>query len=177
MKYKLGRRSFKSLIYIKLYLWGKSTSFFMTILAKQSHPRNNLISNALTDWPYETDLLLKLADPGLLLFIFVLFKHKFKRKNWRVRWMWTLNVGLEGDHADHLTTTTARKTDLCYCLINLPSSIIFQRFAGQIVNKRKWLRTSLRQTCGQSYKWFTLAIYDSRVVIWSIFKSGTTLEL
>ena len=30
--------------------------------------------------------------------------------------------------------------------------------------------------CGQSYKQFTLVIYNSRVVIWGIFKSGTTLE-
>ena len=33
-----------------------------------------------------------------------------------------------------------------------------------------------KQTSGQSYKHFTLVIYDSRVVIWGIFKSGTTLE-
>ena len=32
------------------------------------------------------------------------------------------------------------------------------------------------QICGQSYKHFTLVNYDSRVVIWGIFKSGTTLE-
>ena len=32
------------------------------------------------------------------------------------------------------------------------------------------------ETSGQSYKQFTLVIYDSRVVIWGIFKSGTTLE-
>ena len=31
-------------------------------------------------------------------------------------------------------------------------------------------------TSGQSYKRFTLVIYDSRVVIWGIFKSGMTLE-
>ena len=31
-------------------------------------------------------------------------------------------------------------------------------------------------TSGQSYKTFTLVNYDSRVVIWGIFKSGTTLE-
>ena len=30
--------------------------------------------------------------------------------------------------------------------------------------------------CGKSYKQFTLVIYNSRVVIWGIFKSGTTLE-
>ena len=29
---------------------------------------------------------------------------------------------------------------------------------------------------GQSYKQFTIVIYDSRVVIWGNFKSGTTLE-
>ena len=32
------------------------------------------------------------------------------------------------------------------------------------------------ETSGQSYKQFALVIYDSRVVIWGIFKSGTTLE-
>ena len=31
-------------------------------------------------------------------------------------------------------------------------------------------------SCGQSYKHFTLVNYDSRVVIWGIFQSGTTLE-
>ena len=31
-------------------------------------------------------------------------------------------------------------------------------------------------TCGQSYKHFTLVNYDSGVVIWGIFQSGTTLE-
>ena len=30
--------------------------------------------------------------------------------------------------------------------------------------------------CGQSYKHFTLVIYNSRVVIWGIFQSGMTLE-
>ena len=30
--------------------------------------------------------------------------------------------------------------------------------------------------CDQSYKASTIVIYDSRVVIWDIFKSGTTLE-
>ena len=30
--------------------------------------------------------------------------------------------------------------------------------------------------CGQSYKAYTIVIYDSTVIIWGIFKSGTTLE-
>ena len=29
---------------------------------------------------------------------------------------------------------------------------------------------------GQSYKHFTILNYDSRVIIWGIFKSGMTLE-
>ena len=33
-----------------------------------------------------------------------------------------------------------------------------------------------QRTSGQSYKHFTLVNYNSRVVIWGIFKSGTTLE-
>ena len=31
--------------------------------------------------------------------------------------------------------------------------------------------------CDQSYKQFTLVIHESGVVLWGIFKSGTTLEL
>ena len=31
-------------------------------------------------------------------------------------------------------------------------------------------------TSGQSYNHFTIVNYDSSVVIWGIFKSGTTLE-
>ena len=37
-------------------------------------------------------------------------------------------------------------------------------------------RAVVRLTSGQSYKHFTIVNYDSRVVIWGIFKSGTTLE-
>ena len=32
------------------------------------------------------------------------------------------------------------------------------------------------ETCSQSYKQFTIIIYESRVVIWGIFKSCMTLE-
>ena len=32
-------------------------------------------------------------------------------------------------------------------------------------------------SCGQSYKHFTIVIYDPRVIIWDVFKSGATLEL
>ena len=35
---------------------------------------------------------------------------------------------------------------------------------------------AISMTSGQFYKQFTLVIYDPIVVIWSVFKSGTTLE-
>ena len=42
------------------------------------------------------------------LFIFVLFKHKFYKKNCRLLWDSNRIVGIKGEHADHLTTTTAQ---------------------------------------------------------------------
>ena len=47
------------------------------------------------------------ANPGLSLFIFVLFKHSFYRKNLGFSGIRTRIVRVEGEHADHLTTTTA----------------------------------------------------------------------
>ena len=34
-----------------------------------------------------------------------------------------------------------------------------------------------REPCGQSYKSSTIVNYESRVILWGNFKSGTTLEL
>ena len=45
------------------------------------------------------------------LFIFVLFKHKFYRKTVDVSGIRTLIIGVEGEHADHLITTTAPLSD------------------------------------------------------------------
>ena len=49
----------------------------------------------------------KWANPGLFLFIFVLFKHNIKEKTLGFSRIRTRIVGVEGEHADHLTTTTA----------------------------------------------------------------------
>ena len=51
----------------------------------------------------------------------------------------------------------------------------------EIYKKPSYVKTNSKcienpKTSGQSYKQFTLVIYDSRVVIWGILKSGTTLE-
>ena len=52
-------------------------------------------------------LFFKWANPGLFLFNFVLFKYKFNRKTVSISGNQTRTVGEEGEHADHLTTTTA----------------------------------------------------------------------
>ena len=49
------------------------------------------------------------------------------------------------------------------------SNIIFMHFL-------RCLETIDSVNCGQSYKQLMLVIYDSRVIIWGIFKSGMTLE-
>ena len=46
--------------------------------------------------------------PASFLLIFVLFKHKFYRKTVDVSGIQIRNIRVEGEHADHLTTTTAQ---------------------------------------------------------------------
>ena len=54
-------------------------------------------------------ILFKWANPGLFLFIFAIFQCKFySRKNVCFSKIRTWIVGIEGQHADHLTTTTAQ---------------------------------------------------------------------
>ena len=43
----------------------------------------------------------------------------------------------------------------------------------ELLRSVKWKSLNL---CGQSYKYFTIVNYDSRVVMWGILQSGTTLE-
>ena len=47
--------------------------------------------------------------PASFLFIFVLFKHNYSEKIVGFSGIQTRIVGVEGEHADHLTTTTAQK--------------------------------------------------------------------
>ena len=67
----------------------------------------------------------KWAIPGLFLFIFVLFKHKFYRKYVLSREIQTQIIAVEGEHANHLTTTTAQ------CLVILILSLS-QTVAGSV---------------------------------------------
>ena len=50
-----------------------------------------------------------MGQPGLILLIFGRFKHKFYRKTVDFSRIQTPIVGVEGVHADHLTSTTARQ--------------------------------------------------------------------
>ena len=53
------------------------------------------------------ELVKNWAHPGLFLFIYIIFKHKFYRKTVGVSGIRIWIVRIEGEHADHLTTTTA----------------------------------------------------------------------
>ena len=64
-------------------------------------------------------VILNWANPGFFLFIFVLFKHNIIEKTLGFSGIRTRIVGVEGEHADHLTTTTAQ---LNICLMNLRST-------------------------------------------------------
>ena len=51
-----------------------------------------------------------------------------------------------------------------------------RRFASFVASlKARSDNSNSAATCGQSYKRFMLVMYDSRVVIWGIFKSGMPL--
>ena len=66
-------------------------------------------------------LFKKWANPCLFLFIFVLFKHKFYRKNVGISVIQTRIFRYEGKHADHLTTTTAlRASSLAFLGVKTP---------------------------------------------------------
>ena len=102
----------------------------------------------------------KMVNPGSFLFIFIIFKYAFSRKYVDFSWIWTRIIRVEGKHADHLTTTTIADT-VCHFL---PQGNWY------ILKTDNWIIS------GQSYKQFTIVIYDTRVTVWGIFKSDTTLE-
>ena len=66
-----------------------------------------LMKNSFYQEP--TAALIKWANPGLFLFIFILFKHKFTNKTLGFSRIRSRIVGYEGEHDDHLTTTTAHQ--------------------------------------------------------------------
>ena len=61
-----------------------------------------------------------------------------------------------------------------------PHHLFFFHLQSNVLLYLSWYRekdeNKHKEACGQSYKHFTLVIYDSSVVIWGIFKSATPLE-
>ena len=58
----------------------------------------------------------KWANPGLFFVYFRFFKHNNTEKTVGFSGIRTRIVGVEGEHADHLTTTTAQVCLLCSCM-------------------------------------------------------------
>ena len=69
---------------------------------------------------------------------------------------------------DGLSSTYLQKLNLLWQMVLLLGKVSFLQMS------KFW--TNNIAICGQSYKHFTIVIYDPRAVIWSIFKSGRTLE-
>ena len=70
----------------------------------------------------------KWANPGLVLFIFILFKHKLCIKTVGISGIWTRIVGVEGEHADHLTITSAQCSyDMLKFVYNIDACIGWRR--------------------------------------------------
>ena len=67
----------------------------------------------------------KWANPASFLFIFVLFKNNLYRKTVGVSGIRTRIVGVEGEHADHLTTTTAQRWHLLNWIFSVETRVIF----------------------------------------------------
>ena len=55
-----------------------------------------------------------MGHPGLFLFISVLFKHNSTEKTVSFSGIWTQFDGVDGEHADHSTTTTAHQIKILY---------------------------------------------------------------
>ena len=105
-------------------------------------------SNLATCW------LFKWANPGLFLFIFVRLNVNFYRNivNWSgIR---TKIVGVEGEHADHLTTINAHLvTDLAspICILNLSVMLVklVKLFSFETIPRISFFKEEVffRRTC------------------------------
>ena len=83
--------------------------------------------------------IFELVITSLFLLIIVLFKHKFNRKIVGFMGIWTFIVGLEGEHADHMTTTTAHGRYIIHFEVD---GIVLGSF-GHMLRLRHWDTTSL----------------------------------
>ena len=126
-----------------------------------------------------------MGQPRLSLFIFVLFKQKFYRKDCRHQWDSNSDHQLEGEHADHLITTTGHMFLLlmlllffshphccCCCCCCFQKSIkivnffiLFDNSNSLIRGKRLWLASG----------WQAIFITVNKVEKWWVHKSAKKL--
>ena len=120
-------------------------------------------------WPWNTDCWKhSKTDPGQTL---------PSNKYWIIKQIW---LGTRS----RTKRSPVRLPQVCILKENLPFGpmcfsgwgIYLLNIWGCVNHIRLILMPAKNAPCGQSYKHFTLVNYDSRVVIWGIFQSGTTLE-
>ena len=78
-----------------------------------------------TDRNRDKDNEIIITNPELFSFIFGLFKYKSWRKIVGISGIWTRIHGVEGEHADHLTTTTAQT--LCF-IVDVIKHVLVQKW-------------------------------------------------
>ena len=93
-------------------------------------------------------MFLNVSNPATFLLIFVLYNTFVYIKNVGFRCNQTRIVGVTGEHADHLTTTTTANNHLCYKEMQV-------EFKGLKIR-------------AQSYRCSTLVNYHSRFVQWAL---------
>ena len=94
------------------------------------------------------------SNSSLFLFIFFLVQHRFYRKNVYSYGSQTQIVGLEGKHADHLTTTTANSAILYFLwsillVMNIP---VFINCNSRVAQTRNFQYNSRVELNDHTYK-------------------------
>ena len=108
-----------------------------------------------------------------LLFYFVLYFFLYAEKNVCLFNEFNAFCGWETSIERAQKICFPKNFENCFCRkIFLTLHYFFLQFPMTMA----WRRCVNSETSGQSYKHFMLVNYDSRVVIWGIFQSGTTLE-
>ena len=81
-----------------------------------------------------------MGQPRIILFNFIIFKHKYDRKNCRIRMRF---VGLEGNYADHLATITTASPGSNFDSFSMKTSKNDKRSSLNLINlfdheRRRW---------------------------------------
>ena len=94
-------------------------------------------------------LFLKMGQPRPL---FVLYENKLHRKTEHVSGIRTRIVGVEGKHADHLTTTTASFVYFPFFFFVINLQMVLCPIKNKIITQTQWTACSDFEPCAAKWK-------------------------